>query len=88
MHNSKCSQAAALCIQAEAMYKEDNTVEPRLSGPTLATGVRIRVRIIEIVRITKINTVLFEHMRKLIIFILYNYIHGTLIIFTTYRNSI
>ena len=41
----------------------------------LATGVRIRVRIIEIVRITKINTVLFEHMRKLMIFILYNYIH-------------
>ena len=37
----------------------------------LATGVRI----IEIVRITKINTVLFEHMRKLMIFILYNYIH-------------
>ena len=32
----------------------------------LATGVRIRVRIIEIVLITKINTVLFERMRKLI----------------------
>ena len=25
MHNSKCSQTAVLCIQAEAMYKEDNS---------------------------------------------------------------
>ena len=54
----------------------------------LATGVRVRVRIIEIVRTTKINTVPFEHIRKLMIFILYNYIHGKFIIFTIYRNSI
>ena len=37
----------------------------------LATGVRI-------IEIAKINTLLFEHLRKLIIFILHNYIHDKL----------